>query len=195
MSSSRTHRKFMEAAVEEMRKSRSEHVDKRDPLVGAAIVGPDGKPMAASFRGDLRVGDHAEFTLIERYLRDKRLEGATLYVTLEPCTKRNPPKKPCADRIVKARIRRVFIGMTDPNPDICGRGIQHLLAHRRAAWRRTRPALTTRSLPAHYPLTTRSLPARWVRAVRADREWLQVDRLHGLPPAVSLFPVGWRRLA
>ncbi len=119
----------MEMAVEEMRKSRSEHTHNRDPLVGAVLVGKGGKLLGASHRGDLRVGDHAEFTLIERYLGDKNLEGSTLYVTLEPCTRRNPPKKPCAGHLVNARVGRVFIGMTDPNPDICGRGVQHLLNH------------------------------------------------------------------
>ncbi|MCX6924126.1 MAG: deaminase, partial [Verrucomicrobia bacterium] len=129
MPASKTDRKFMEMAVAEMRKSRSEHTSDRDPLVGAVLVGKAGKLLGATHRGDLRVGDHAEFTLIERYLRDTNLEGSTLYVTLEPCTRRNPPKKPCAERVVSARIGRAFIGMTDPKPHICGRGVQHLLNH------------------------------------------------------------------
>ena len=57
---------FMEMVVEEMEKSRSEHADKHDPLVGAVIVDSDGKFLGATHRGELRVGDHAEFTLIER---------------------------------------------------------------------------------------------------------------------------------
>jgi ATP-dependent DNA helicase RecG len=81
----------MEAAVSEMQKSLADHADKRDPLVGAVIVDPHAKAVAASLRGDLREGDRAEFTLIERLLHDKRLDDATLYVTLEPCAKRNPP--------------------------------------------------------------------------------------------------------
>ncbi len=116
----------MEMAVEEMRKSRSEHANKHDPLVGAVLVAQGGMLLGATYRGDLRVGDHAEFTLIERLLKDKNLEDSTLYVTLEPCTVR-PSKTPCAKHIVNARIGRAFIGMTDPNPDICGRGIQYLL--------------------------------------------------------------------
>jgi ATP-dependent DNA helicase RecG len=129
MPASQTDRKFMEMAVEEMRKSRSEHTNNRDPMVGAVLVGKDGKLLGATHRADLRVGDHAEFTLIERYLRDKNLEGSTLYVTLEPCTRRNKGKTPCAEHVVNARIGRAFIGMTDPNPDICGRGVQYLLNH------------------------------------------------------------------
>ena len=129
MPSSKADRKFTESAVEEMQKSLSEHKHKQDPSVGAVLVGTNGKVLAATHRGDLRVGDHAEYTLIERYLSDRNLDGATLYVTLEPCTRRNPPKKPCAERVVGARIRRVFVGITDPNPDICGRGVQYLMNH------------------------------------------------------------------
>jgi ATP-dependent DNA helicase RecG len=123
-------RKFMQVAIDEMQKSRSEHTEKSDPLVGAVLVGTDGTQLGTAHRGGLRVGDHAEFTLIERGLGSTNLEGSTLYVTLEPCTERAAPKKPCAERIVNARVGRVFIGMTDPNPDITGRGIQYLLDHR-----------------------------------------------------------------
>lgn len=122
-------REFMRLAVEEMQKSRSEHTDKSDPLVGAVLVGADGHQLGTACRGGLRIGDHAEFTLIERELRNRDLEGSTLYVTLEPCIKRTPPKHACVERIVNARVSRVVVGMTDPNPDISGRGIQFLLDH------------------------------------------------------------------
>jgi ATP-dependent DNA helicase RecG len=116
----------MELAVEEMRKSRSEHENKYDPLVGAVLVRTDGEILGKAHRGALRVGDHAEFTLLERKFGAKDLEGGTLYVTLEPCTVREPPKVTCANRIIAARLKRVFIGMLDPNPDIEGHGVAHL---------------------------------------------------------------------
>jgi len=116
----------MEMAVEEMRLSRSEHANKQDPMVGAVLVDVKGHVLGKAHRGKLREGDHAEFTLIERLLRDRDLDGTTLYVTLEPCTTRQPPKSPCAKRVVSARIKRVFIGMLDPNPDIQGHGVNHL---------------------------------------------------------------------
>ena len=120
-------RKFMELAVDEMRLSRAEHENKPDPLVGAVIADQSGRFLGAAHRGGSRVGVHAEYYLIDEMLHDRNLEGATLYATLEPCTSRGAGKTPCADRIIAARISRVFIGMPDPNPDIEGRGITKLL--------------------------------------------------------------------
>ena len=122
-------RDYMMEAIEEMRLSRDDHTDKPDPMVGVVLVkkGEEGKkPSAKAHRGMLRVGDHAEFTLLERLLPSEDLEGSTLYVTLEPCTERNEPKKPCAHRIARARIGKVFIGIVDPNPDIEGLGVAYL---------------------------------------------------------------------
>ena len=129
MPGTKNDRRYMEMAVEEMLKSRSEHTRKHDPLVGAVLVGPDGRVLGKAYRGGLRVGDHAEFTLIERQLGDRDLEGSTLFVTLEPCTAREPPKIACANRVISARIKRVVTGMVDPNPNIQGRGIILLQQH------------------------------------------------------------------
>lgn len=122
-------RQFMELAVKEMFKSQSEHTDKFDPLVGAVIVDSVGRELRRTHRGGLRDGNHAEFTLIERKLRSTKLDGTTLYVTLEPCTQRTPPEKPCVEWIVSARIKRVVVGMIDPNPNVSGHGIRYLHSH------------------------------------------------------------------
>ncbi len=97
-----------------------------DPLVGAVLV-RDNKLIGTASRGEKKRGEHAEFTLLHRVLRSTSLtEGATLYTTLEPCTHRNHDKKPCAQWVIDKKVRRVVIGILDPNPAICGQGYWQL---------------------------------------------------------------------
>jgi ATP-dependent DNA helicase RecG len=119
----------MEAAIDEMRRSRSEHAEKPDPMVGAVLVDSSGKELGRAHRGNFRGGEHCEFSLLERVLPHVALTGCTLYVTLEPCSDRTPPKKACARRILESGIAGVVIGMPDPNPLIHWRGISHLDKH------------------------------------------------------------------
>jgi ATP-dependent DNA helicase RecG len=100
---------------------------KASPLVGAVLVKPDGT-VDTAFRGELRHGDHAEYTLLERKHRDERLDGSFLFATLEPCAPgaRKHPKLACAERIVNARIAEVWVGIEDPDPMVDRQGIRYL---------------------------------------------------------------------
>src|SRR5688500_5686150 len=113
-------RKWMRIAIEQMKLSRSEHSGKPDPLVGAVLASKADIELRRAHRANLRAGHHAEYTILERMLQDKSVEGATMFVTLEPCApgSRTPPKKGCAEWIVGARISKVFIGIPDPYPSV-----------------------------------------------------------------------------
>ncbi len=94
-----------------------------NPAVGAVIV-KDGVIVG---RGWTQAGGrpHAEVEALRRAGAAAR--GATLYVTLEPCSHhgRSPP---CADAIVAAGVARVVSALQDPNPEVAGRGHARLRA-------------------------------------------------------------------
>lgn len=114
--------KYLRMAIDAARKSRS---DSSNPLVGAVVVTKDGK-VEVGYRGEIEAGDHAEFTVLEKKMRNDVLAGATVYTTLEPCTTRGHPKVPCANRLVERKVARVFVGMLDPNVKILGQGVRRL---------------------------------------------------------------------
>ena len=122
-------RKLMELAIEVMNRSIHETREdgKASPAVGAVLYMPDGI-VETAYRGELRDGDHAEFTLLERKKRDAKLDGSILFATLEPCAPgaRAHPKLPCAERIVLARIKEVWVGIEDPDPKVDRKGISYL---------------------------------------------------------------------
>ena len=122
-------RSLMEQAVAVMKQSTPEPRSdgKVCPLVGAVLWRPSGD-VQTGFRAELRHGDHAEYTLLERKNRDQKLDEAILFATLEPCAPeaRKPPKLSCAERIVNARIKRVWVGIEDPDPMVDRKGIKYL---------------------------------------------------------------------
>lgn len=92
-----------------------------NPLVGAVIV-KDGMIIGEGYH-EIYGGPHAEINAFKNATDDVR--GATMYVTLEPCSHfgKTPP---CADAIVEKGISKVVIGMIDPNPVVAGRGVSIL---------------------------------------------------------------------
>jgi pyrimidine deaminase RibD-like protein len=114
---------FERMAVDEARKSNAED-DRARPFVGCVVV-KNGQVLATSHRGEVK-GNHAEYIALEIKLKDASIAGCTVYTTLEPCTKRNNPKIACANRLIERRVARVVVGMHDPNPEICGKGIRKL---------------------------------------------------------------------
>jgi ATP-dependent DNA helicase RecG len=122
----------MERAIEVMRDSIDEPREdgKPQPKVGAVLYKADGKIQTAC-RGELRDGDHAEFTLMERKNRHNKLDGSILLTTLEPCARgaRTENKMSCAERIVLSRIKQVWIGIQDPDPTVDRKGIDFLQKH------------------------------------------------------------------
>jgi ATP-dependent DNA helicase RecG len=117
--------KVMKQSIDEPRKD-----GKVSPKVGAVLLKTDGT-VEAAYRGELRYGDHAEFTLIERKNRSKKLDGGVLFATLEPCAPgaRHHPKLSCAERIVNARISKVYVGIEDDDPMVARKGIRFLEEH------------------------------------------------------------------
>lgn len=109
-------------AIEAMKKSIPEkNKNNPSPNVGAVLVFPDGSYETAH-RGELREGDHAEYTLLDKKNRDKKLSDCWLFATLEPCApgSRKEPKLSCSERIANARIKNVWFGVQELNPDACG---------------------------------------------------------------------------
>jgi pyrimidine deaminase RibD-like protein len=113
--------KFARMAIEQARKSLVEDDGRSHPLVGAVVV-KDGEVLSVAHRGEIAPGNHAEFVALEKKLANVSLTGATVYTTLEPCTTRNHPKVPCAERLIDRKVARVVIGMLDPDERIRGFG-------------------------------------------------------------------------
>jgi diaminohydroxyphosphoribosylaminopyrimidine deaminase/5-amino-6-(5-phosphoribosylamino)uracil reductase len=92
-----------------------------NPVVGALLV-RGGRVLARGYHR--RAGlPHAEIEALSR--KRVRAQGATLYVTLEPCCHQGRTG-PCTDAILAAGIRRVVVGCCDENPLISGRGVMQL---------------------------------------------------------------------
>jgi diaminohydroxyphosphoribosylaminopyrimidine deaminase / 5-amino-6-(5-phosphoribosylamino)uracil reductase len=95
-----------------------------NPLVGALVVN-GGRIVGKGYHRKAGTA-HAEIIALDQ--AKEKARGATLYVTLEPCAHfgRTPP---CVSRIISSGIKRVVVGMVDPNPVNNGKGLNILKMH------------------------------------------------------------------
>jgi diaminohydroxyphosphoribosylaminopyrimidine deaminase / 5-amino-6-(5-phosphoribosylamino)uracil reductase len=92
-----------------------------NPHVGAVLV--KGQTKLAEGHHERAGEDHAEVVALKA--AGAKAKGATLFVSLEPCNHdgRTPP---CTDAIIAAKVARVVIGCSDPNPHVVGGGVEKL---------------------------------------------------------------------
>jgi len=92
-----------------------------NPLVGCVIT-KENRIIGAGYHQKFGE-EHAEINAINS--ATESLEGATLYVNLEPCSHQGKTP-PCVDRIIEEKIKRVVIGTLDVNPLVSGNGVRKL---------------------------------------------------------------------
>ncbi|KAJ1953667.1 hypothetical protein GGI12_005966 [Dipsacomyces acuminosporus] len=96
--------------------------------VGAVIV-KNGRVLSSGYSRQIPGNTHAEqcalITLHEQMGEDAA-KGATMYTTMEPCSKRLSGNKPCVERVVEAGIAKVFVGIAEPPNFVQCTGIEEL---------------------------------------------------------------------
>ncbi|WP_416867935.1 MAG: bifunctional diaminohydroxyphosphoribosylaminopyrimidine deaminase/5-amino-6-(5-phosphoribosylamino)uracil reductase RibD [Imperialibacter sp.] len=94
-----------------------------NPLVGCVIV-KDGVVIGEGWHRKYGEG-HAEVNAVNAVKHAERLKGATVYVTLEPCSHFGKTQ-PCADLLIEKKVAEVIVAVEDPNPQVAGQGIVRL---------------------------------------------------------------------
>ena len=94
-----------------------------NPSVGCCLV-VDDKIIGEGYTS-ISGGNHAEVNAINSVKDKSLLKLSTIYVTLEPCC-HHGKTPPCVDKIIANGIKQVVIGIKDPNPLVCGKGIEKL---------------------------------------------------------------------
>ncbi|MCX8012565.1 MAG: bifunctional diaminohydroxyphosphoribosylaminopyrimidine deaminase/5-amino-6-(5-phosphoribosylamino)uracil reductase RibD, partial [Desulfobacterota bacterium] len=92
-----------------------------NPLVGAIIV-KDGQIVGQGFHHQAG-GPHAEINALKA--AGDRARGGEIYLNLEPCS-HTGRTSPCVEALIHSQIKKVFVGMVDPNPLVQGKGIKKL---------------------------------------------------------------------
>jgi diaminohydroxyphosphoribosylaminopyrimidine deaminase/5-amino-6-(5-phosphoribosylamino)uracil reductase len=112
--------KYMRTALQLAEKARGR--TSPNPMVGALVV-KGGRIISRGYHR--KAGEpHAEAIALKK--AGSKARGATLYVTLEPCSHTNKRTPPCTPLILQSEVKRVVVSMTDPNPHVSGGGIRTL---------------------------------------------------------------------
>ncbi|PKM81731.1 MAG: riboflavin biosynthesis protein RibD [Firmicutes bacterium HGW-Firmicutes-14] len=113
------HEKYMKLALDLAERAAGR--TSPNPLVGAVVI-KDGQIVGRGYHRKAGT-PHAEINAMQE--AGDAARGATLYVTLEPCSHfgRTPP---CSEAVIKAGIAEVYVAMEDPNPLVAGRGIKQM---------------------------------------------------------------------
>ena len=112
--------RFMRRALELAQRGRG--LTSPNPMVGAVLVAPSGEVVGEGYHA--RAGEpHAEVEALRA--AGPRSRGATLYVTLEPCS-HHGRTGPCSRAVIDAGVARVVAAVGDPNPLVAGRGFAEL---------------------------------------------------------------------
>ena len=120
------HEVFLKRAIDLARQGK--YLTKPNPMVGCVIV-KDNEVIAEGYH--MKFGsNHAEINALEDLKKNKNISKEelgqlTLYCTLEPCCHQGKTG-PCTDAIIKSGIKKVVIGIKDPNPKVSGSGIKQL---------------------------------------------------------------------
>jgi len=114
-------RQFMRRAIE-LAKNGLFSTDP-NPRVGCVIT--QGDRIIAEGWHEKAGNQHAEIIALES--AQESVLGATCYVTLEPCS-HHGRTSPCSDALIEVGIKRLVMGMEDPNPQVCGQGIARIKA-------------------------------------------------------------------
>lgn len=119
----RNHEYFMNLAMRLALKAKGK--TSPNPMVGALVV-KNGKIVGRGYHKKAGMS-HAEIIALDE--AGKNSQGATLYVTLEPCTHFGKTA-PCVNRVVNSGVKEVVVGMIDPNPLNNGKGINIIRQHK-----------------------------------------------------------------
>jgi pyrimidine deaminase RibD-like protein len=165
--------RMMNRAIEQAEQCRP--IADRIPKVGA-VIAVDGTVIGMGHRGTGKTGDddHAEMIALRGVADRAELAKATVYTTLEPCTPevRSDPLTCCTELIRQAEVKKVFIGILDPNQGVRGKGL----------WELQERGIEVELFPPHLAQRIRVLNDKFIREQRklgiriTNLEWGQTIR-------------------